>query len=454
MSERASVLVLAAGKGVRMRSARPKVLHELCGLSMLEHVLAALRAADLADVALIVGAQLKEHVSALGLPAVVQEPQKGTGHAVRTALAALPRLRPVVLIVSADMPLVTGELLSAVVAAREQANAALALVTARVQPPTDLGRILRHDGHVIGIVENADATPEQRRIEEVNAGIYCFETAALRRQVGRLRPDNAQAELYLTDCVASLAREGAHVAAVEWQDAREVQGVNNRSELALARRTLQARIAERHMLAGVNIVDPRNTYIDAQVQIGADTTVLPHTHLLGTTRIGADCALGPNATIVNALIGDGVEITYSVVRDSQVAAGVSIGPFAHLRRGAVIETGAHIGNFVELKNTRMGARAKAGHLAYLGDAELGERSNIGAGTITCNFDGKRKHKTSIGKDAFIGSNSSLVAPLHVGAGSLTGAGSVVLRDVPDGERVAGNPAKPLSKKRGPSQEQS
>ena len=437
---------MAAGKGTRMKSRTPKVLHQLCGRSMFEHVLAAVQGAGADAIVAVVSPELRDPLGAMGVPTVVQEPQNGTGHAMQLAMAALPAGDGQVLVASGDMPLVPAQVLRSVVDGREKAGAPLALLSARVPLPTNFGRVIRDGGRVTRIVENVDATDAERRIDEVNTGVYCFDEAALRRHLTGLRPDNAQGELYLTDCIAAIVREGGAVEAVLCEDARSVIGVNNRVDLAAARAVLQGRILESLMLSGVTIVDPAATYVDVDTQVGNDSVIFPNTHLCGKTRIGTGCRIGPNALLENATVGDGVHIWYSIVRDSAVAAGGSVGPFAHLRMGADAGEGTKIGNFVELKNTRMSKGAKAQHLAYLGDAEIGEEANIGAGTITCNWDGKNKNRTHIGKKAFIGSNSSLVAPITIGDEALTGAGAVVIRDVPAGERVVGNPAKPIKKK--------
>ena len=438
-------IILAAGMGTRMKSRRPKVLHELCGRTMFEHVLRAVRGADISDIIAVVSPQMREQIEAFGVRVAVQEPQRGTGHATQLALARLNGDDPV-LIVSADMPLLPAALLRAVVAVREQTSATVALVTAEMPGPTTFGRIVREAGSIARVVEHADATPDVRLVTEVNAGVYCFDGAALRRYVASLRSANAQRELYLTDCIEAAVAEGALVEAVTSKDHRNVIGVNTRADLAAARAIMQRRILREHMLAGVTIVDPRTTYVDVGVELAPDVTLLPETHVIGASRVGRDTRIGPSANLINAQIGDGVTITRSVVRDSVIGDAATIGPFAHIRGGSQVEEGAHIGNFVELKNTRLGRGTKVGHLSYLGDADIGEGVNVGAGTITCNFDGTQKHRTTIGAGAFIGSNSSLVAPLRIGEGALTGAGSVVTHDIAPGERVAGNPAKPLPRK--------
>lgn len=439
-------VIMAAGKGTRMKSRTPKVLHEICGLPMFEHVRRAVAGAGASDVCAIVSPELRERIEALGVQAIVQDPQNGTGHAMQLAMAALPDDGAQILVASGDMPLVSSDLYARVIEGRARDGAAMALVTARVPLPTNFGHIVRERGAVRRIVEDRDANDDERRIDEVNAGIYCFDGATLRRHLAGLRADNVQNELYLTDVLSPIVAEGGRIEAVDAGDRRLVIGINNRVELASARAEMQRRILERMMIAGVTVVDPSRTAVDADVEIGGDTKVLPGTHVLGKSKIGADCTIGPDSYLENAEIGDGVSVFYSVVRDSRVGARAWIGPFAHLRMQSAIDEDVRIGDFVELKKTRLAKGVKAQHLAYLGDATVAEDANIGAGTITCNWDGKNKNPTKIGRRAFIGSNSSLVAPIEIGDGALTGAGSVVIRDVPAGERVAGNPAKPLRKK--------
>jgi bifunctional UDP-N-acetylglucosamine pyrophosphorylase/glucosamine-1-phosphate N-acetyltransferase len=441
MSVRVNAVILAAGKGTRMKSRAPKV--------MLDHVIltVAKSGVDPSKVAVVISPELEDPLDKLyasGLHTVVQSPQNGTGHAVQLALDELPGDDPV-LIVNADMPLLTDRLLSAVVEVRARAKAAVAMLTVEMVGST-FGRIIRKSGRPVRIVEHSDATPDERLITEVNAGVYCFDSSALRSYLTKLRASNKQKELYLTDCIQLAVESGARVEAVTTRDRASALGVNTLAELATARSVMRRRILRRHMLAGVSIVDPAATYVDVDADIAPDVTLFPQTHVLGSSVVGAGSRIGPNTTLQNATIGDDVTISYSVVRDSAVARGATVGPFAHIRGGSRIQPDARIGNFVEVKNTTVGRKAKASHLAYLGDAEIGDEANIGAGTITCNYDGARKHKTKVGRRALIGSNSSLVAPVEIGDGALTGAGSVVTHDVPAGERVAGNPARPLPKK--------
>jgi bifunctional UDP-N-acetylglucosamine pyrophosphorylase/glucosamine-1-phosphate N-acetyltransferase len=432
-----------------MKSARPKVLHEICGRPLLWYALRALKASGVSELAVVTNAAIDKQVAPLvadfGGRTIVQEPQRGTGHAVQVGLRALSVARSTIVVAYGDMPLVTSQLFAQVVAAAH-AGAGLALVTAHMPLPSTFGRVMRQGDAVAKIVEERDCTPGQRAIDEMNAGIYAFDETALRTVIDDLAADNAQNELYLTDTVDLFVRSGQRVAAVACGDYRLVLGVNDRIELANARTILNGSLCDAHMRAGVTIVDPATTYLEPDLVIGADSVIYPNTAIGGATSIGARVAVGPNSRLSNVLVGDDAQISESVVLDTQVGTHVRIGPFAHLRGGNVLGDDVHVGNFVEVKQSALHAGAKANHLSYLGDAEIGERANIGAGTITCNYDGTNKHRTEIGPGAFIGSNSTLVAPLRIGAGALTGAGSVVIRDVDDAQRVAGNPARVLVKK--------
>ncbi len=439
-------IVLAAGKGTRMKSATAKVLHELCGRPMLWYVLQALRAAGVEDITVVTNPELQGRIGEFGVTGVLQEEQLGTGHAVRIALAAMPAANSGrVLVAYADMPLVREEIFAAALAALDDSTA-LALVTARVRLPSNFGRIVRRDGGVERIVEVRDATSAELAIDEVNAGIYAFDEAALRDAVARLRNENAQKEYYLTDSVADLVRSGKRVAPIETPDAMHVLGINDRAELALARREMNIRLCAQHMRDGVTIVNPLSTSLEPELQIGRDTIIYPNSSIGRLSKIGERCAIGPNARLSNVRLGNDVTVFESTVFDSSAGDRTSIGPYAHIRNDSQLGEDVRIGNFVEVKNSRLARGVKASHLTYLGDAEIGEETNIGAGTITCNYDGKRKNKTKIGRDVMIGSNTSLIAPITIGDGALTGAGSVVTKDVPPGQRVAGNPAKPLPNK--------
>ncbi len=444
-------IVLAAGKGTRMKSTRPKVLHEICGRPMLWHVLEALRAAGIDEIIVVTSHALEPALGVFGVRSVVQEPQHGTGHAVQIALAALEPRDATIVVANGDMPLVDRTIFEDVQAAVDaDAGTALGLATARMPLPSSFGRIVRDGATVRRIVEFRDCTADEREIDEMNAGIYAFDERALRLVIGRLTSDNAQGEFYLTDTVALLAAESRRVVPVLVADYRAVLGVNDRVELAVARAAMNQRICAAHMREGVTIVDPATTYLEPELMIGVDAVIAPNTAIGGSSTIGARAHIGPNTRVMNAQIGEDAAITESVIIDSIVGPRTTIGPFAHLRGGSVVAGDVHIGNFVELKNTRAAAGMKAGHLSYLGDATIGENANIGAGTITCNYDGEQKHATVIGRDAFIGSNSSLVAPLTIGDGAATGAGTVVIRDVPAGDRVVGSPARSITKKSGPT----
>jgi bifunctional UDP-N-acetylglucosamine pyrophosphorylase/glucosamine-1-phosphate N-acetyltransferase len=443
-------IVLAAGKGTRMKSARPKMLHALCGRPMLWYVLRALHDAAVTDLVVVTSGDLESHVARVAgdaghtAPRVVrQEPQLGTGHAVQVALAVLPSRDGTVLVINGDMPLIEADVVRRVVDARDTA---LAVLTARMPLPSSFGRIIRSGKRVERVVEERDASSDERAIDEMNAGLYAYDERKLRAAIAELGRDNAQGEYYLPDTIGWLVARGETVLPVRADDYRSVLGVNDRVELAEAARRLNERLCERHMRAGVTIADPATTYLEPDLEIARDVTILPNTTIGRRSKIGPDSEIGPNARLQNAMIGRQVVVTDSIVVDSEIGDFSIVGPWAHVRKGTVLGTGVRIGNFVETKAATLAPGVKAGHLSYLGDTSIGKRTNIGAGTITCNYDGEKKNRTDIGEDAFIGSNSSLVAPVRIGDRALTGAGAVVIRDVPDGERVAGNPAKPLPRK--------
>jgi bifunctional UDP-N-acetylglucosamine pyrophosphorylase/glucosamine-1-phosphate N-acetyltransferase len=447
---RTRAVVLAAGKGTRMKSARAKVLHELCGRPMVWFVIRALRDAGIDEVVVVSNADVAERLPVIvadaghaAVDVAIQEPQLGTGHAVQVALAKLAARAGGLLVVNGDLPLIDARLIGRAIEAR---SGALALVTAKVPLPSALGRIVRRGERIAKIVEARDANDEQLAIDEVNAGLYVYDETKLRNVVAELANVNAQGEYYLTDTIDLLVRDGERVVPVLADDFLSVLGVNDRSELATAATLLNRRICEHHMCNGVTIVDPTTTYLEPDLEIAADVTIQPNTAIGRRSKVGAHSEIGPNSRLSAAEIGEHVVITDSIIVDSTLGDFVRVGPWAHVRGGSVIDTGVTLGDYVEVKASHLGAGVNARHLAYLGDATVGERANIGAGTITCNYDGKEKHRTKIGKDAFIGTNTSLVAPLEIGDGALTGAGSVVIRDVPPGGRVAGNPARPLSEK--------
>lgn len=435
-----AAIVLAAGRGTRMKSARPKIVHEIAGRPLIHYPLIALERLGADPTILVVGYgadEVKACCARFDPLFAAQDEQRGTGHAVLCALPQLGDFEGEVLLIYGDLPLLSAETLEGLVRAHRTAGAALSLLTATVDDPTGFGRIVRRDGRVIAIVEQRDATAEQKAIREVNVGIYCTDAAFLRRALPRLQPNNAQGELYLTDIVAMAVAEGSVVGDAT-APVFETAQVNWRGELAAMDNVMRARINRHWMEAGVTLEDPETTYIDAEVQIGADTVLGPGVSLRGKTQVGSGCRFDGNAFVRDAAIGDGVHVKYSVVIDgAAVGDGANVGPFAHLRPGTILGERVSIGNFVETKKASLGAGAKARHLAYLGDAEIGADSNIGAGTITCNYDGEKKHRTTIGERAFIGSNSTLVAPVEIGPDSYVGAGSVITDVVPPGALALG-----------------
>lgn len=442
-------IVLAAGKGTRMKSARTKVLHEICGRPMLWYVIGALRRAGIAEIVVVVNRELQEQIARFDVTSVLQEEQLGTGHAVKVALDRLPHRSGGRLVVACgDMPLVTDEIFRGIIGSLDSQDspAAMALVTVKMPLPSYFGRIVRQGSSVERIVEVRDANSRELSIDEMNAGIYAFDEAALREAVMQLRADNAQSEYYLTDTVEYFGRTGRRIVPIAAADRLHVLGINDRVELAQARKEMNARLCAHHMRDGVTIVDPDTTYLEPELEIGPDTVIYPNTTIARLSKLGTSCVIGPNARLSNAALGNCVTVRESVVIDSELGSDVSIGPYAHLRGETCLADRVHIGNFVEIKRAKVQPGVKISHLSYIGDAAIGEETNIGAGTITCNFDGRKKNETVIGRDVFIGSNTSLVAPVTVGDGALTGAGSVVTKDVAPGERVAGNPARPLPKK--------
>ncbi len=440
-------IVLAAGKGTRMKSDVPKVLHALCGRPMLWHVLRSLRAAGIGDILVVTNDELESRIEEFEVRSVVQKQQLGTGHAVKVALESLePLAHGRILVANGDMPLVREEIYRSVAASLDADGVPMSLVTVRMPLPSNFGRIVRTGGDATRIVEVRDATPAELEIDEMNAAIYAFDETSLRDAVTHLRDDNAQKEYYLTDTVEHFVKAGRRVRPIPCDDAAQLLGVNDRVELALARREMNARLCAQHMRDGVTIVDPATTYLEPELQIGRDTVIYQNTSIGRLSEIGEGCTIGPSTRLSNAVLGKATTVRESVLSDVIVGDGVSIGPFAHLRGGAVLGDDVRVGNFVEIKKSTLADGVKASHLAYLGDATIGEETNVGAGTITANYDGEKKNETFIGKNVRIGSNSSLIAPLTIGDGALTGAGSVVTKDVEPGERVVGNPARPLPKK--------
>jgi bifunctional UDP-N-acetylglucosamine pyrophosphorylase/glucosamine-1-phosphate N-acetyltransferase len=431
------VVILAAGKGTRMKSARPKVLHRVAGQPLIEHVLACAGAIHPRSTTVVIGHQAEDLTAALkgrrGLAFVVQEPQLGTAHALMTTEAALAGQTGLLVLLSGDVPLLTPRTLQTLVDRHERTGAAATVVTAVVDDPHGYGRIVRTGEQIARIVEQKDASPAEREIREVNSGIYAFALDGLFDAVRSIAAENAQKEYYLPDLVAIYRQRGSIVETVTVSNFNEIRGINSRIELAAVSRIVRDQKTVELMAAGVTIEDPATAYVDAAVTIGADTILHPGVSLEGRTTIGVGCEIHSGARIVDSQIGDRVTIlNHCVIKGSRIADDASVGPFAHLRGEVDIRARAKVGNFVELKKTTIGAESKASHLSYLGDATIGERVNIGAGTITCNYDGTNKHQTVIEDGAFIGSDSQLVAPVTIGKGAYVGSGSTIRKDVPAG----------------------
>lgn len=438
VNETVTAIVLAAGAGTRMKSRRAKVLHEIAGRSMLEHSLAAVRGANISSVLAVVGHDREQVEAALSECApeatiAVQTQMAGTGDAVRCALDAHADRSATYLITYADVPLLTAETLDTLVADHVAAGRMLTVLTAVVPDPANYGRILRDsNGAVRAIREHKDASDEEREIREINSGILVVNGEFLDRAVRALSANNAQGELYLTDIVAQAVAEGLPVGAHVLEDAWQTEGVNNRVQLAELGRELNRRITERWMTEGVTIIDPDTTWIDSAVSIGPDTTILPNTQLLGATTIGSGVRVGPDTTLRNVEVGDEAVVIRTDASDALIGPKATIGPFTFLRPGAQIEEGGKAGAFVEIKNSVIGPGSKVPHLSYIGDAQIGVGSNLGAGTITANYDGVTKHQTTIGDHVRIGCDNVLVAPVEIGDGAFTGAGAIVRGDVPPG----------------------
>jgi bifunctional UDP-N-acetylglucosamine pyrophosphorylase/glucosamine-1-phosphate N-acetyltransferase len=429
------LVVLAAGKGTRMKSRLPKVLHEAGGLPLIEHVLRTAEAISLSTTIIVVGhgaSAVQERLSKrLGLLFALQEPQLGTGHALLQAEPLLKGRSGTVVLLSGDVPLLRAQTLEALVNHHRRSQAAATVLTAVVGDPAGYGRIVRTNGAIAAIVEHKDASAAEREISEINSGIYAFDLAPLFGALRRIGSQNAQGEYYLPDLVRIFREAGLGVETFVVNDPSEIAGVNSRMELAEVGAVIRNARNEELMAAGVTLVDPATTWIGPDVVVGPDTVIHPNVQLEGRTRIGGECVIHSGVRIVDSEIGSRVTVNnYCVITESRVHDGARIGPFAHVRPASDIGPDVHIGNFVELKKTTMGRGAKANHLAYLGDATIGEKVNVGAGTITCNYDGVAKHPTVIEDGAFIGSDSQLIAPVRVGRGAYVAAGSSITEDVP------------------------
>ncbi|MER5733100.1 bifunctional UDP-N-acetylglucosamine diphosphorylase/glucosamine-1-phosphate N-acetyltransferase GlmU [Streptomyces sp. NPDC002138] len=436
----AAVVVLAAGEGTRMKSTTPKVLHEICGRTLVGHVVAASRELDPAHLVVVVGHAREQVVAHLadvdaGVRTAVQYEQNGTGHAVRMGLEELGgEITGTVVVVCGDTPLLTGETLAALTAAHEADGNAVTVLTAEVPDSTGYGRIIRDaaTGAVTAIVEHKDATDAQRAIREINSGVFAFDGALLSDALGKVRTDNSQGEEYLTDVLEILRESGHRVGAAVGGDHREILGINNRVQLAQARALLNARLLERAMLAGVTVVDPGSTFVDVSVTFGQDAIVHPGTQLLGATHIAENAEVGPNTRLKNTRVGAGARVDNTVADTAVIGAKATVGPFAYLRPGTDLGAKSKAGTYVEMKNATIGEGTKVPHLSYVGDATIGEYTNIGAASVFVNYDGEHKHHTVVGSHCKTGSDNMFVAPVTIGDGAYTAAGSVITKDVPPG----------------------
>jgi bifunctional UDP-N-acetylglucosamine pyrophosphorylase/glucosamine-1-phosphate N-acetyltransferase len=430
-----SIVILAAGKGTRMRSDLAKVLHRAGGRPLIDHVLSACRPMKPAQILVIVGHQADDVAAVakpFGVQTVLQQPQRGTGHAMQVARRAIRKSAKFAIVLPGDAPLLRAETLSALLETHRRGEAAATILSAELPDPSGYGRIVRDsEGRVQAIVEDKGASPEQLSIHEVNSSIYCFTLEKLWPCLGALRPDNVDRELYLTDAIAILRQQNERVLAQIAQDANEIVGCNTRAHLADADRVFRGRKAAELMDSGVTIYLPETVVIDPNVTIGPDSVIEPGVQLLGNTRIGSRCAIGGGSVLIDLRVDDGARILpYCHLVESRIGPDAQVGPFARLRPGTDIRAGAHVGTFVEMKKTTLHEGAKAPHLSYLGDATIGAATNVGAGTITCNYDGFAKYETKIGKGVFIGTDTAFVAPVRVGDGAYIAAGSVVTDNVP------------------------
>jgi bifunctional UDP-N-acetylglucosamine pyrophosphorylase / glucosamine-1-phosphate N-acetyltransferase len=440
-------IILAAGQGTRMKSDLPKILHPVCGKPMVWHALQTARVVSKETPVMIVGHGADGVRDTISSAArfVVQAERLGTGHAVQQAESTLKGNTDLVLVSAADMPLLSGETLSKLVKTQKANTGPMTMLTIFAEDQRGFGRIMRGgDDGVRAIVEEADCTEEQKAVKEVNVGAYCFDAEWLWDALARI-PLSAKGEYYLTDTVALAVEDGMRVEAITLGDAVEAIGVNNRIHLSEAEAGMRSRVNRGHMLKGVTFIDPASTFIGMDVEIGQDTVIQPNTFLRGETKIGSGCEIGPNTIITDCQIGNRCEILSSVLEKAILEDDVDMGPFARLRKGAYLSKGVHMGNFGEVKDSHLGEGVKVGHFSYIGNATIGAETNIGAGTITCNYDGENKHHTEIGKEVFIGSDTMLVAPLEIGDRARTGAGSVVTKNVKKDMLAVGMPARAIKK---------
>jgi bifunctional UDP-N-acetylglucosamine pyrophosphorylase/glucosamine-1-phosphate N-acetyltransferase len=444
---RITPVILAAGEGTRMKSTMPKVLHPILGRPMIKYVLQSVRQVTDSPPLIVVGQDNEAIRDAVGDSAVfvTQAERLGTGHAVMQAKSLLRGQTDLVLVLYADMPLLTGDTLQLLIDAQRDHDGPITMLTNLAEDPRGFGRILRNEnGKVQAIVEEAQATPQQLKIRELNTGVYCIDADWLWDALIRI-PLSPKGEYYLTDLAEIAVSDQLNVQSVTLEAAEETIGINTRIHLAEASACMQRRINNGLMLSGVTMIDPASTFIEPGIKIGQDTVIWPNTYLHGSTQIGEGCNIGPNTIIRDTQIGNGCKVLASLLEGALLEDKVEMGPFARLRKGAHLAEGVHMGNFGEVKNSYLGPGTKMGHFSYMGDAILGPNVNIGAGTITCNYDGKQKYKTTIGADAFIGSDTMLVAPVNLGEGAQTGAGSVVTKDVPAHTLAVGMPARAIRK---------
>ena len=436
-----AAIVLAAGRGTRMHSSVAKVLHSVAGVPMIRHVCDTARGGGVKHIVVVVapGNETITTTAGEGVSTAIQSKPLGTGHAALAGISTASDSSHVI-ILNGDLPLLTAKTLAAAAKRHLETNATLTFVTSEVEDPSGYGRVTRNGTEVTGIVEEAETDDTTRTIREINVGLFIVRTQWLRDTLSHLDQHTTD-EIYLTDIVAKAVTANEIVTTESLADINEAHQINDRVDLARAETLMGERIRERLMRGGVTIVDPSSTFVDANVEVGADTTLLPGVHLLGSTRLGANCHIGPNAVLRDVIAGDRVHISSSTIEESTLAEDVDIGPYCHVRPGSKLQQHVHLGNYVEVKSSRIGAHTQIGHFSYIGDADIGETVNIGAGTITANYDGTEKHQTEIGDGAFIGVDSILVAPLVVGARARTGAGAVVTHDVPPSTTVIGVPAR-------------
>jgi len=443
-----TAVLLAAGQGTRMKSSLPKVLHPVAGKPMIWHALQAIQKSTTEKPVVVVGHGAEKVTEYLGDSAqtVLQEPQLGTGHAVMQAASLLRGKTDLVVVCYADMPLLRGETLQKLVETQKQNKGPISLLTVVADDPRGFGRIIRkEDGTVTAIVEEYVATPDQLQVKELNVGGYCFDANWLWDALPRIPKNPKKGEYYLTDTVELAVKDGLSVHATVMDDLEETIGVNTRVHLSEVEVAMRRRINQMHMLNGVTMIDPASAYIEADVVIGKDTVIMPNTYLFGKTEIGEGNVIGPNTIIRNSKVGNGCKILASDLEGALLEDDVDMGPFARLRKGAHLGNHVHMGNFGEVKDSYLADGVKMGHFSYIGNAQIGSNTNIGAGTITCNYDGEKKHATEIGEDVFIGSDTMLVAPVKLGDGARTGAGAIVTKNVPDDTLVVGMPARAIRK---------